>query len=127
MFLREKKHEESKERQQGFTLLEIIIALFIFAIGIMGVTMMQTMALSNTNAARQRVGASSWLTSQMEQIISTPYASLSSGTALQGNYSMSWTVDPAVNNSRTVHLTVTWLEGSANRSTTFDIIRVMGI
>lgn len=124
---KEKKDEMVKGSQGGFTLMEIVIALFIFSIGVMAVTMMQTMALQNTNAAHQKIGASSWLTSQMEQIIGTPYANLTSGNAIQDHYTISWTVDPAVNNSRTVHLTVGWFDGYASKSETFEFIRASGI
>jgi type IV pilus assembly protein PilV len=41
-------------RARGFTLVEVMVALIIIAIGTLGIAKMQALALSNTNASRTR-------------------------------------------------------------------------
>jgi type IV pilus assembly protein PilV len=59
--------QDQKTRVDGFTLIEILIAITIFAIGILGATSMQIMAL-HTNAKSNRTTEAYALASdQMEK------------------------------------------------------------
>ncbi|MBU0994755.1 MAG: prepilin-type N-terminal cleavage/methylation domain-containing protein [Proteobacteria bacterium] len=128
MMMAEERLQDSAKHQQGFTLLEVIIALSIFAVGILAVSLMQTAALRSTSSARQRTIAASWISSHMEQIINTPYAVLTDNVVVEDTkYTVTCTVDPPVNNGRQVHLTVSWPDRGTNRSVNFDMIRVSGI
>jgi type IV pilus assembly protein PilV len=42
------------KRASGFSLIEVMVALIIISVGLLGVARMQALSLSNTNAARMR-------------------------------------------------------------------------
>jgi type IV pilus assembly protein PilV len=44
----------NKSRQQGFTMIEVLVALLIFAIGLLGVAGMQSLALKSSNNSNIR-------------------------------------------------------------------------
>ena len=61
--------------QSGFTLLEVLIALFIFSIGILGVNAMQLTSIQGNGKANRISRASSLAADRIEQILSMPYDS----------------------------------------------------
>ncbi len=64
-----KKINDSK----GFTLLEVLIALAIFAIGILGVAKMQLSGISGNASSRGWTEAATIGQQQMEMLMSLPY------------------------------------------------------
>ena len=61
--------------RSGFTLLEVLIALFIFSIGILGVNAMQLTSIQGNGKANRITGASNIAADRIEQILSMPYDS----------------------------------------------------
>ena len=113
--------------QKGFTLMEIMIALFIFTFGVLAVTLLQTAALNGTDIAKRKAEALSLTSSQVEQILGTRYTTLQSGTMTQGDYTLTWTVDAEVNNTKQVHVRVDWLNKGNPASITYNILRGQNI
>ncbi|MCK5099930.1 MAG: prepilin-type N-terminal cleavage/methylation domain-containing protein [Desulfobacteraceae bacterium] len=62
-----------KLSQQGFTILEIMIAMAIFAIGILGVAQMQIQAVNANAYSRLSTEAVTFAQGQVEQLLSLPY------------------------------------------------------
>jgi type IV pilus assembly protein PilV len=52
------KHRVTSARRNGFSLVEVMVALIVISVGLLGVTKMQALALSNTASARLRTLAS---------------------------------------------------------------------
>jgi type IV pilus assembly protein PilV len=48
------KHTPMRQRARGFTLVEVLVALLVISIGLLGIAKMQALALSNTNGGRLR-------------------------------------------------------------------------
>lgn len=113
--------------QKGFTLMEIMIALFIFSFGVLAVTLLQTAALNGTNVAKRKAEALSLTSSQVEQILGTRYSTLQSGTMVQGDYTLTWTVDAEVNSTKQVHVRVDWSNKGEPASITYNILRGQNI
>ncbi|MCD6188228.1 MAG: prepilin-type N-terminal cleavage/methylation domain-containing protein [Desulfuromusa sp.] len=66
--------------QSGFTLLEIIIALFVFSIGILGVSAMQLTSLKGNSKAARITEASNVAADQIEKIMGLPYGTFTDGS-----------------------------------------------
>lgn len=61
------------ERQAGFTLIETLIAMAIFTIGILSLFGMQTAVIRKNLAANNITSGSTWAADQVERIISLNY------------------------------------------------------
>ena len=48
------KHAPMRQRVHGFSLVEVLIALLVISIGLLGIAKMEALALSNTNGGRMR-------------------------------------------------------------------------
>ncbi|MCF8069559.1 MAG: prepilin-type N-terminal cleavage/methylation domain-containing protein [Desulfobacterales bacterium] len=72
--------------QQGFTLIEVLVAVVILAIGIAAVTTMQVTAIKGNSQASHLTVASDWSADQLEQIFAWEYdnALLEDDTAPNG-------------------------------------------
>ncbi|BBO86334.1 prepilin-type N-terminal cleavage/methylation domain-containing protein [Desulfosarcina ovata] len=57
------------DNQKGFTLIEVAVALAIFAIGFLAVAAMQTRAVISNTTGRFSMDATTWTASQFEQFV----------------------------------------------------------
>ncbi len=48
------RHRGTISRQKGFSLVEVLVALLVISVGLLGIAKMQALALSNTSSARLR-------------------------------------------------------------------------
>lgn len=108
-----------KNRQEGSVLIEALIAIVIFSIGVLGVLSMLDTAVRTNDTARGITEQSAMAMSLVERLMPLPYdhADLANGshpaTPLnQGRYSLSWTVaqNAMINNTKTITATVAWTE-----------------
>ena len=100
---------------EGFTIIEVLIALAIFAIGILGVAKLQLAAVGDNTSSRKYTEASTWGVSQVESIMGIPYddpalADGTTGNATQGIYTVNWTITDAdpIPNVKKISIVVTW-------------------
>lgn len=116
----------------GFSLIEIMIAIVIFSIGVLGIASMQTNALSGNNHAKKMSGSTEKALALLEELTKLPYnhTSLIAGTTTPatnsdgidnnndgivdeagetGNYTVAWTVldDALIAETKTIAVTVT--------------------
>lgn len=122
LFLNKKKNLP-EIGNEGFTFIEIIIALSVFSIGVLGVTVMQTTAVQSNNTAMRTSKAVAYASDQMEKILAEDFNSLTDGTSTDGTYTVAWTIDPEIDNKRKVHVTVAWSNKGYSQSLNFDMIR----
>jgi prepilin-type N-terminal cleavage/methylation domain-containing protein len=106
------------ESQKGFSLIELMIAIAIFSIGLLAVATMQVSAISGNAGARQITDALIMAEDQLENLMALPYASAELDPALNphqidaGGYSMVWNVAMAdlngdgTNDAKQIQVTV---------------------
>lgn len=96
MYNKKEKHRVYKDKTGGYTLIEVLIAIAIFSIGIIGVGHMQLRSTSGNSTARIGTEASVWAQDQVETLMLLPYthADLNVGAHAvnQGGYQIAWTV-----------------------------------
>jgi prepilin-type N-terminal cleavage/methylation domain-containing protein len=104
---------------QGFTIIEVLITLLVFTIAMIGITNMRALSLSGSFFNKDATTASSYAQKKMEELKSTSYGSVVSGSTQQNNMDISWTVVPnsatvtedsltATYNYKDVTVSVTW-------------------
>ena len=101
-----------KRGSRGFTLIEVMIAMAIFSIGILAVGAMQINSTNTNTRARIHTEESTWVVDQIERLTALGYddADLDAGdhAVVQGPYTVSWTVtdDSPVAGAKSITVTV---------------------
>ncbi|MEA3477550.1 MAG: prepilin-type N-terminal cleavage/methylation domain-containing protein [Bacteroidota bacterium] len=70
---REKTMLQKKIQENGFTLLEVLIAVAILTIGILGVNALQITAIRGNSTARGLTESTNFASAQVEELIEAPY------------------------------------------------------
>ncbi len=98
----------------GVTLIEVLIATAIFAIGISAVAVLQFKTVSGNTRGRIITDATTLAEREMERLMEIPYATLTSGSDTSiAPYTVTWTVtevdlnDVAPAEPKRIELTVT--------------------
>jgi type IV pilus assembly protein PilV len=62
------------QNNAGFTLIEVVIAISILAVGLLGVAAMQTSAIQVNSAAGQMTARITWAQDRMEELKALPFS-----------------------------------------------------
>lgn len=112
--------------RNGFTLVEILVAVFILVVGILGVISVATTVI-NGNAFGKRITTATVLAQEkMEELKNTAYASVVTGSDTQESiYTRTWTVttDSPAAGMKTIEVAVTFPWESTTRNVTLKTIR----
>lgn len=123
--------ESTIKSYSGFTLLEVIIAVSILALGLLAVAAMQASAIRATVLAYKTTEATKRAQDRMELLMSLPYGDsrLSAGrhsdTSFSPDYSITWNVEEGkpVKNMKNVTVTVSWRERGITRRTVLACLK----
>ncbi|MEJ2656232.1 MAG: prepilin-type N-terminal cleavage/methylation domain-containing protein [Desulfobacterales bacterium] len=94
------------KKEDGFTLIEVLIALTIFAVGLLALAAMQNSAVKMNSTACKLTHLSTWGMDKIEELSALPYTDSSLESIghphqeVSGDYTISWTViddDPKTN------------------------------
>ena len=100
----------SHHSEAGFTLIEVIVAIAIFTIGILSVSAMQITSIKGNSMANGLSQASVYAADKIEKVMAMPYSELiSDSLPPEDGYTLTWTVsaDDPVPGCKTVTINVT--------------------
>lgn len=116
--------------QEGFNLIEVMVALSILAFGILAIASMQESSLLGTSRAYNLTDGTTVAMDHMERLTSLAYTNsdLNHGThgpSSEGRFNITWEVDEdSSNRIKTITVNVTWSDaGGAQKSTTLTTIK----
>lgn len=100
----------------GFTLLEVLVAITILTLGLLGVAAMQVSAINGNTFSGRITSGLTVAQARLEELMALPASApeLTAGTHQEASppegYTVSWTVTPdaPVVQARTIELVVTW-------------------
>lgn len=96
--------ENAPRADSGFSLVELVVAVFILAIGVLGMastTVFITRQITLAGANTARITA---IQSVMERVQATPYDSISSGQDTVGPIVVSWRVASTGSDTKTIEV-----------------------
>jgi prepilin-type N-terminal cleavage/methylation domain-containing protein len=103
----------NKNRESGFTMIELLIALFVLTVGLLAISSMVYSVMNATSLSKETSTATALMQDKMENLKHTAVSSLTSGndTITLGNmdYLRQWNVATAAN-TRTITVTVNWTD-----------------
>ncbi|RJQ71935.1 MAG: hypothetical protein C4519_19090 [Desulfobacteraceae bacterium] len=111
----------------GFVLIELMIAVMILTIGILGLMSMQVKAIQVNSSARRITQSSTLGADRFEKLMSLPYADAqlqpdTTITVVDGRYTIEWEVLSAntpIPNIKTINVTVSCIEAGQPRSISY--------
>ena len=135
-------HQKGKRtNQSGFTIIEVMIAISIFAIGFLAISSLQFSASRNNRTATEITQAASIAADRIESLMALsfthedldPDPALNPHTDTQGKYDIQWEVIDSdlnldgVNDARTISMSISWdrlvQPGAGSRTITIDFIK----
>ena len=106
----------------GFSLIEVLIALSIFTIGILGVATLVISSINENGLARRVTEATALAEDRLESMLALPYEDIDTGQSTEGAYTVSWNVaeDIIVAQTKSITVIVTWQYHGNDRNVTIQ-------
>lgn len=122
------QHIFKKNNNKGFTLIEVVIAMGIFAIGILALASLHLSAIRGDDTSREMSEASNVGMALLEDLMVSSYtgANLTPGThtRVEDKYTITWLVinNSPVTETKTINATIRWNDGGTIRTLRMDHI-----
>ena len=122
------KYIQGSENENGVTIIEILMAIAIVAVGILAVVAMQTASARGNATSSDSTGALILAVDQMEQLMDQAWSSAALDPANNtqqvpsGQYTIEWDVTNGgvFNDTKTIDMTVRWSSWGAQRFITIQ-------
>jgi type IV pilus modification protein PilV len=118
--------------EEGFTLIEVMVALVIFAFGILAVIGLQATAIRGGHQSQTLSEAASAGANRIETLITQDYAALADGSdTVNGKYTLNWEVNEntsgELTGTKSIDLTVQWTEGGRTHEVVYEFLKARDI
>ena len=93
----------------GFTILEVMVAISILAVGLMAIFTAQSRSIRGNTDANRQTEAMTLAQDKMEELLAVPYEDLDgtgSPVTAPGGYEVAWTVTPSSDNYKLIEVEV---------------------
>jgi Tfp pilus assembly protein PilV len=97
-------------RTGGFTILEVMVGLIIFTLGLLLLTSMMAVSMQGNSRSKDATQSAQMIREKIEQIKSNPATHLSSGSDAIGDFRRSWNVNQMTPNLYAVTVRVAWTD-----------------
>ena len=98
--------------KKGFSLIEVMIALVLFAVGLLAFAGLEIVALRNATYSKDYGKANTYAQQKVEEMKGTTWASVSAGSdTVEEKFTRTWTVT-TTGDVKTVGVTVAWVDPS---------------
>lgn len=118
------------KQQDGFSLIELLVAITIFAVGLLAVAGMQTTSVIGNFTSRAVTEGTEFGLGKVEELLSLPYdhTDLANGAhaaVVDGIYSYTWTVteNDRLSNTKTILVNVTWTNHGVSHVTDLTFVK----
>jgi len=122
-----RKMNSKPRNEQGFTLLEVIIAMGLLTFGLLAVASMQIGAIQGNSFAARTTEGVTWAQDKMEDLLALSYDDLDDNDSpeQQGDYAVAWTVadDDPIANTKRITVTVTWQDKGRTKQAQLTCIK----
>lgn len=134
--MKDRKNNENifgQVNNRGFTLIEVLISLAIFSIGILAIAGLQINSINGNSSARMQTEATTLAVERLERLISLPYdhadldPSNNPHQVTSGSYTIVWDVseDVPIAFTKTISITITAANPNA-KDVSLNFIRGQG-
>jgi len=108
----------------GFTLIEIMIAILILVIALFGVAGVTVSVIKGNAFGKEVTSATTLAQDKMEELKNTAYGSIASGGDTDSIYARTWAVtsDSPIAGTTTIVVTVSWNRGGNTHNVTLRTI-----
>src|SRR5256885_9220795 len=111
-------YTELPMNQRGYTIVELLVAIMIFSIGLLAMAGTASVIMSTLTSTQSRTIAASVAESRFERVRATPCVNRAAGSALSRGISEAWTLDRLAR-ADDVTVNVTFLSNRRQRTETF--------
>ncbi|MEA1970236.1 MAG: prepilin-type N-terminal cleavage/methylation domain-containing protein [Thermodesulfobacteriota bacterium] len=119
----EEMHKFSNDK--GFTLIEVMIAIFILVVGLLGVAGVAVTVINGNAFSKEITTATTLAQDKMEELKNTRYSNITSGSDTQDSfYTRTWTSTPdsPAADMKTIDVTVQFPWKGATHNVTLNTI-----